>query len=260
MKYADLLGWFDRPREEDVGIPTFVTRAEARNARRFLQEHSGFDFERFDESIQVEKLLNKPLGETSECLSAEEIDELVGSDRSSADLNTTLVARAIKHSQHCDTCFNNLALYQELKSKSAVRAIENDIKGLAPFLSIGSVGRVEAMASGEPCLALTLTMYCDALDFSGLDTIRARVLGPSNTFEKDVTLHRVEPWHKKLPGVDAALTSMRKSSARSFKGYYRTDPLAGLDQVQNNACGFVSIAQDIGGKGVLSRGVIRCVA
>ena len=69
MKYIDrLLNWFDRSQDEDSGIPSTVTREDARNARLYLQKNSGFDFEEFEEGIQVEKLLKKPLGETAECL------------------------------------------------------------------------------------------------------------------------------------------------------------------------------------------------
>jgi hypothetical protein len=264
MKYEALFGWFDRGggQEEDMGIPSIVTRADARNARRYLQEHSGFDFEKFDESIQVEELLNKPLGETTECLSAEEIAELVGSDGTAAVaavFSTGLAARAITHSQHCDTCFENIELYQELKNRSVERAIEEDVEELTPLVSIGSVGRVEAVVNGDPRLRLALTMYCDALDFSGMGTMRACILGPFDTDAKDVAIHRVVPWHKRWFGVDAPFASMRKSSFKPIKGYYLTDPLVGFGQMQNNACGFVSIAQDIGGKEIISRGMIRCV-
>ena len=233
-----------------------MTREDARNAQLYLQKHSGFDFEKFEEGIEVEKLLNKPLGETAECLSADEIAELVGYGVSgaSAVVDARLVARAISHSEVCDTCFDNITLYQELKNRSVERALDKEVEDLTPVLSIGSVGRVEAVANVGPCLGLALTMYGDASDFSGMGTMQARIVGSFDA--KDVTLHRVEPWHKRWLGLDTHL-AIRKSSARLFQGYYRTDTLTGLDQVRDNACSFVTISQDVGGKGVFSRRVIR---
>jgi hypothetical protein len=253
MTYADrLLGWFDRSREEDSGIPAFVTREDARNARLYLQDHSGFDFARFEEGIQVEKLLSRPLGETAECLSADDIAELVGSDVAEASMvfDSGLAARAIRHSQNCDACFDNIALYQELKNRSIERAIDNKVEDLAPALSIGSVGRLEAAANGAR-LGLAVTMYCDASDFNGMGIMQAQILGPFDA--KDVTLHRVEPRRKKRWFG----ASVRKSPARLFQGYYRTDSLTELDQVRDDVCGFISISQDIGGREVHSRRVIR---
>src|SRR5262249_33981857 len=126
-------------------------------------------------------------------------------------------------------------------------------------VSIDSVGRLEPVSNSDPCLGLALTIYCDASEFSGMDTMHACILGPFGAGAKDVTLHRVEPWHKRWLGLDMTLISRRKSSVRPFKGYYRTDPLAGFHHVPNNTRGFVSIAQDVGGKGISSRGMIRCV-
>src|SRR5947209_4855832 len=134
MKYADrLFGWFDRSRQKDSGIPSFVTRGDANNARLYLQKHSGFDFARFEEGIQVEKLLNESLGETPDCLSADEIAELVEPRvaEAFAAVDTRLAARAIGHSQNCDACFDNISLYQELKNRSIESAIENKVEDLA---------------------------------------------------------------------------------------------------------------------------------
>ena len=255
MKNLDrLFGWFDRSRDAESGVPSYVTREDLRKARLYLQEHSGFDFEEFEKDIQVEKLLNTPLGDTAECLSADEIAILVGSDASVGMINPYLIDRAIRHSEVCDTCFDNIALYQELKNKSIERAIGKNVEDLAPLLSIDAVGRVRAAANVGPYLGLAVTCYGAASDFREMDTLHAQIVGPFD--EKDVTLHRVEPSDKAQSS--GGFFHMRSSSAaRSFHGYYCTNALTGLGQLRDNACTFVSISQDIGGKKVLSRRVVR---
>jgi hypothetical protein len=253
----ELVGWFDRSQEEYSGIPRFVTREHANKARLYLREHSGFDFESFEKGISVEKLLNEPLGETAECLSAEDIAKLIGSDvwRLSAVFDSDLVARAVKHSAICETCFDNMALYEELKNASLDRAMVKEVRDLTPSLSIGSVGLVEVAPSGNRYLGLELTMRCDALDFDAMDTVQALIVGPFDV--KDVVLHRVGPWDKGLVDKDAHLNPMGRPSESLFNCHYRTDSLVGLDQVSNRTCSFVSISREISGKEVLSRRVIR---
>jgi hypothetical protein len=253
----ELVGWFDRSKEEYSGIPRLVTREHANNARLYLREHSGFDFESFERAISVEKMLNEPLGETAECLSAEDIAKLIGSDvsRLSAVFDADLVARAVNHSAICETCFNNMALYEDLKNTSLDRAVVEKVQGLTPSLTIGSVGLLEVAPSGNRCLGLELTMRCDASDFDAMDTVQAQIVGPFDT--KDVVLHRVGPWNKRILDKDAHLNPTKRSSAPLFYCHYRTDSLVGLDQVSNPTCSFVSISQEISGKEVLSRRVIR---
>jgi hypothetical protein len=252
-----LVGWFDRSQGEYSGIPRLVTREHAKNARLFLREHSGFDFESFEKGISVEKLLNEPLGETAECLTAEDIAKLIGSDvsRLSAVFDSDLVERAVKHSAVCETCFNNMALYEELKNTSLDRAMAKEVRDLTPSLSIGSVGLVEVAPSGNRCLGLELTMRCDASDFDAMDTVRALIVGPFDV--KDVVLHRVGPWDKGLVDKGVHFNPLRRPSASLFNCHYQSDALVGLDQVSNSTCSFVSISQEISGREVLSRRVIR---
>lgn len=261
MKLHWLLNWFDRSKEEeDAYIPSMVTNEQARNARMYLEKHSGFDFESFERDLEVREILEEPLGPTSECLNAEDIAALVesGAAKSMAMYNVSALAeRAVTHSEACQACFDNIALYIELKRCSLKRAAEEDVRALPPSLLIGSVGHIEQAGVGTRRFGLSLTMCCDASVFDAMDTVRAQIWG--KTFDKkEVVLRRVEPKHTKwLKAVGSFDLSGSRQSGHIFDAYYCTESLNDLDHVEANACGFVSIEEKMGGNPILSSRVIR---
>jgi hypothetical protein len=256
-----LLNWFDRSREEeDASIPSMVTNEQALHARMYLEKHSGFDFESFEKSLETREILEEPLGPTSECLNAEDIAMLVesGAVESSAMHSVSALAeRAVTHSETCQACFDNIALYIELKRCSLERAMEKDVHTLPPSVLIGSVGHIKPAGIGSRRLGLSLTMCCDASVFDAMDTVRAQIWG--KTFDKkEVVLHRVESknakWLKAIGPFDLLGS---RHSGHIFDAYYCTESLNDLDQVRTDACGFISIDEKIGGSPVLSGRVIR---
>jgi hypothetical protein len=261
MKYLNLFKWFDRPEDgNDVDdVPPIITRERARKARLYLNEHSGFDFERFRRTIQVDQLLNEPLGGTSECLSAEDIASLVGS-RSTSTLDYNLVARAVSHSATCSECFDNIALYQQLENWSVTRATYMPVRELLPSLSIGEIGLVDASRASNPSLGLAVIAYgARASELDAWGTLCAEIAGPFEA--KEVPLHRVAaPEGSSL--LDSTQFGFRQAPWKEgeglIQGYYRTGHSVALGQLNNQMCSYVSISKEIGGrKEVLGSRVIR---
>lgn len=161
-RLPQLLAWFDRARGADPFEipPVVVTRKRAREARQYLQEHSGFDFEAFQKNVGVEQLLREPLGETQECLSAEDIAGVVHSHllESPETLDVLLIARVVRHVEDCETCFHNIEIYQEMERRSLARASMKGVENLPAACWIDAVGRVEMIGPGEPMLGLSLMM------------------------------------------------------------------------------------------------------
>lgn len=267
MKIPGFLNWFDRSQqEEDAYIPSIVTNEQARNARMYLEKHSGFDFENFEKNLEVGRILDRPLGPTPECLSAEDIAKLVESGAAEAVVMYkvgALAERAVAHSEVCEACFDNITLYNDLRRRSLERATEECVQDIPPALLIGSIGRIEQAGVGHRRFGLSLTMCCEASVFAAMDTVTAQIWG--KTFDmKEVVLHRVEEpksthgWVKMIAPLD--LLGSRQSG-HIFDAYYCTESLNVLDQVKTNACGFVSIDEKIGESPLLSsRGVIRMAA
>jgi hypothetical protein len=258
-KLPRLLNWFDRSREEeDAYIPSIVTSEQARSARIYLEKHSGFDFESFEKSLEVRKILEEPLGPSFECLSAEAVAALVESGATEGMAMygagvSALAERTVTHSEVCQACFDNIALYIELKRASLTRAMEKDVPNLPPSLLIGSEGRLEQTDLGNRRLGLSLTMCCDASVFNAMDTVRAEIWG--NTFDKkEVVLRRVEPKHSRWLSFGFSGSDQTR---HMFDAYYCTEPLSDLDQVRANACGFVSIEEKIGDNPLMCSRVIR---
>src|SRR5216683_4422515 len=259
-----LLAWFDRAQGSDpFDIPPIVvTRERARKARQYLQEHSGFDFEAFEKNVGVEQLLQEPLGETAECLSAEDIAGVVRSHmlESPATLDVRMVARVVSHVEDCETCFENIAIYQEMERRSLARAFTKGVENLPAALWIDPIGRVEVRGRAKPMLGLSVTMHRHQAMVESLSAMKVRVSFPFQTSE--VTLHRVEG---AVQGERLILRKRLTEWVRSIKepveglirSYYRTDRLVGLKQAKNMTCGFISVSQEIGGEEVYSTQIVR---
>jgi hypothetical protein len=266
-----LLAWFDRAREADLFDipPIVVTRERAREARRYLQEHSGFDFEAFEKNVGVEQLLQEPLGETPECLSAEEIAGVVRSHmlESPAALNVQMVARVVSHVEHCEMCFDNIAVYQEMERLSLARAFTKGVENLPVALWIDPIGRVEVSGGTKPMLGLSVTMHRHHQAMvEPLSAMKVRVSFPFRTSE--VTLHRAEggvqeDWSNlrerlaEWTRFTKWTRSIKEPSEELIRSYYRTNRLIGPKQAKNMTCGFVSVSQEIGGEEVYSTQVVR---
>jgi hypothetical protein len=262
--WSQLLEWFDRPQMDDAsGIPpVVVTRERARQARLYLEKHSGFDFEKFRESIQVDKLIHEPLGETPACLSAEALAEVVQSHmlESPATLDARLIAGAVSHIQNCEACFENIALYQEMEQRSLERALARDIEDLPAPVWIGPVGRVEFV--GGPNAYLRLAMrYQQVQRPDLLGAMKARVLYPFDT--GDVSLHQIEPFVEKaksrlIPWPRITRRKLKEPGPEGFiEGHYCTDYPIEVERVRDQMCSFVSISQEIGSKEFHSTRIVR---
>ena len=259
-----LFAWFDRARGADpFDIPPIVvTRERARKARQYLQEHSGFDFEAFDQNVGVKQLLQEPLGERDECLSAEDIAGVVRSHmlESPETLDVDVVARVVMHVENCETCFENIAIYQEMERRSLARAYTQGVENLPGALWIDPIGRVEVRGRAKPMLDLSVTMHRHPAMDESSGPMKVRLSYPFQTSE--VTLHRIEgvaqgerlTLRKRLPEW---AKSIKKPAQGLIRSYYRTDRLVGLRQAKDMRCGFISISQEIGGEEVYSTQIVR---
>jgi hypothetical protein len=232
-------------------LPERVTKERAREARLFLQKHSGFEFEIFRRNIEVERLICKPLGDTVECLSAEDIANVIRSHMQEAPetLDPALIGRAVSHIESCATCFDNISAYQQMECRSLEGALALDTEAFPPLLWIGPVGRVEVIEGSNPSLGLWVAMNrSGALKHDLRRPARVRVSCPFET--KEVPLH-----HVKWTWMSAKRPRAR--SRRMIEAYYRTDRLAELEHVKDQTCSFVSISQQVGEKELHSTRVIR---
>jgi hypothetical protein len=255
-----LFDWFDRPRARGAhGVPPIaVTPARAREARRYLQEHSGFDFEKFRRSVHVDQLMQEPLGETAECLSAEELATVVQSRmvESPAMLDRGLIARGVWHIASCDACFQNIAVYQEIERQGLKRAVESNIEELSPSFWIDPIGRVEVIGDAAPILALGLTMHRDQASRFSSGAMKVRVSCPFET--RDIELHLVPEQDKRWFILSRSRRASGQKVSKDFiHGYYCTEPLVDLGQLKDHVCSFVSVSQQVGGAELHSTQMIR---
>jgi hypothetical protein len=263
-QWLPLVDWFDRPRTQDTDVipPIAVTSVRAREARRYLQQHSKFDFERFRSGIEVDRLMRAPLGQTPQCLSADDLASMVQSHALAAPvaLAEGLVARGVAHIEACETCFQNIMAYQEMEHRSVEDAMAKGVENLPPVCWIGPVGRVEIIENAEPALGLALTMHRDqAWRLRSAAEMRVRISWPFET--EDVTLHPVElaakrswlaPWRRSR----GARVTM-KESGDFVQGFYRTDRLEELNRVRDRMCSFVTLSQGLGNEEIRSTQIIR---
>lgn len=248
---SSLLSWFDREQPSDTPDipPVLVTRERAREARLYLREHSAFEYEKFRQEIEVDSLICDPLGETSECLSAEDLSSLIRSHMQEPPeaLDVELIAHAVSHIQNCQTCFENVAAYQEMECRTLESVLTRQIQAVPSLLWIGPIGRVEVVEGAEPSLGLWVATH-DIPERDLTVPMTARFSCPFET--REIPLHQVE----------CTSESERRGVPRAqqlIKAYYQTARLAELQQVKDNACGFVTVSQQVGVKELHSTRVIR---
>jgi hypothetical protein len=263
-RLPQLLAWFDRVRGADPFDipPVVVTRKRAREARQYLREHSGFDFEAFEKNAGVEQLLHEPLGETAECLSAEDIAGVVHSHllESPETLDALLIARVVSHVEDCETCFQNIEIYQEMERRSLARASMKGVENLPAARWIDAVGRVEMIGRGEPMLGLSLMMPRHSAGVESISAMKCRVSFPFQT--EEMMLYPVEGTVQTkmsiLPKRIAEwMRSIKEPPEGLVRNHYRTDRFIGLEKAENVTCGFLSVSQEIGGEEIYSTRIVR---
>lgn len=264
--WLHLFDWFNRARVQDIdGIPAVaVTPDRAREARLYLREHSAFDFEKFRSTLQIDQIMHAPLGDTAECLSAEDLATMVQSHamESPVMLDSALIDCRVTHIQHCEACFQNITLFQEMEHQSFERAHAKGVKGLPLTCWIEPVGRVEVIGNAEPVLGLVLAMPRDqAWTLDSPADIRARLSCPFETgevklYQVDTNRRQKTSWFR--PWRPASAVKWTEQGSEEFiLGYYRTEQLRELEGVKDQMCGFVTVSQRVGDQELRSTQVIR---
>ncbi|HYI07904.1 MAG TPA: hypothetical protein VEK57_02430 [Thermoanaerobaculia bacterium] len=94
-------------RKKTLPVPP-VSLTDGARARQFLQQQTSFDIDEFLASQTADELFNCPLGWTADCLSVNQVAELVEGRRIEP------VAR--RHAALCDECRQALRAYESLKN------------------------------------------------------------------------------------------------------------------------------------------------
>lgn len=154
-RFRDLLGWFDRDRDEIAATPEPVTRANAAAAMERLSKRLGIDFEDYHESQRGLDFMKEPLGDQPDCLSPAELSAVLAS-RSLEPLRPVepiLLRRVLEHLESCGECWEMLELHQEIEQAAALKAARDPI--LEESLWLDPVAHIKDLPS--PTLSLSLT-------------------------------------------------------------------------------------------------------
>lgn len=100
---------FKNPFRKNVAAPAPVSAEDAERAKEYLQLHSSLNIDEFLESQTADVLFRSPLGPTDDCLSIDEVSEVIEGQ---------LEASRQIHLGGCEDCRRHVELYDSLQKET----------------------------------------------------------------------------------------------------------------------------------------------